>query len=412
MTKIKHLFTADWHLGKCLYKSKVIENNFYNAAFDLLEFAVSKRVNIIWNAGDLLDSIKPTEETLNVLKRIQEFLVKNEIRMNVISGNHDYPGNDRHWVSLFSDNTSFFGLHHFDVLPYVFAKENVRQALSEVENFDKWRKYQEGPFYGCNILPLHTPVKEFNGILGQSKQYLSCNDIVTSVIGSEARFTIVGDTHISSVINVDEKHIVISPGPIEMVYANESPDKYVYIVEFDSTTGQYGSLEQHLLPCSYIRIQSDLITSQAELDAFIETKIRNNPNYSFSDFFEKQVMLLVWCSNKDLSNEARGRLTEILNPSLTSRDNNVNPFTLHIVTKSPTQVKIGDVTTTQDVVDDNLVSVIKTFEDFSSQQISELQTSGKLSNKGAVLLKSLIHNTSADATVFDVAFKDYCNAAD
>jgi hypothetical protein len=403
MAKEKHLFTADWHLGKILYKSNVIENNFYQAAFQLLDYAKTNGVNKTWNAGDLLDSIKPTEQTLNVLKQINLYLLKNKMTMYVISGNHDYPGNGRHWVELFSADDSEFGLKNYGSLPYVFSKSDVLACLDSEAQLMHWEDNPNNPY---KFLMLHTPVSEYNNIPGKSKLYVSCKELRETKIGKAASFIIVGDTHITSSVQVEGyDYPVLSPGPIEMVYANESAEKYVYIVEYDTETKSFGSLEQHVLKCPYIRIQSDVLETTEDLDNFIETQIRNNPTYKFADFFENQVMLLIWCGNRELSNEARNRLTDILNPTDSIRDNTTHPLTVHVITKSAKKVVVNDVL--QPTEDASETILIKPYATFANEIVETLQTKGELSPAGCEFLRNLVSNTNSSQDQFNLSWSTY-----
>ena len=70
----KLLVTSDWHLGIRQFGLDIREQDFYDSAWNLVtQSAKDNTCNIILNAGDIFDSIKPSVRSVHALAKINQF---------------------------------------------------------------------------------------------------------------------------------------------------------------------------------------------------------------------------------------------------------------------------------------------------------------------------------------------------
>lgn len=308
---MKFLFTADWHLGKELYGKRFIKNNFYKAANAVIDLAIAEGVTRIFNAGDLLDTPNPSEETMSVLKQLQAKMLEHKIIMYVISGNHDFPGRAANWCQIVSDESSDYGFKFITDLPYLFSKQAILKFADE-NDMEKFALF--------GTLMLHTPVQDFNNL--KFDRYLTLQELSDSLSRfSNLEHVIVGDTHKALDITIGNIHF-ISPGSIELVSANEDSVKKVYIYDTDSKIGKWQTLA-----IDYLRIikTTDVLKSSGDIDRFISDIVSNN---NVEDLKNKNVLCILKC-NSQLSAEAHRRIYSFFTDNL----KNNNEVVVHIVIK-------------------------------------------------------------------------------
>ena len=380
MSKI--MYTADWHLGKELYGLDYTKQHFYNAAFSVLELAKELGVSEIYNAGDILDVVKPSEETMFVLKKIHYFLKQHNIAMYVISGNHDYVGK-RQWCEIVRDDTdlnSKSGIipvtyaSHPNGLNYAFIKPNVLEELSCV--IEPQSEHQP--------LLLHTPIKEFAGGYGsKNDKYLSVKDLSNTIGVKKFKHIVIGDTHKTMIVE-DSGYTYISPGSIENVYANEDIKKYVFI--YDTELDILNKVE---LPCSYVKIKTETpILSEKDLNAFVESIVNAS---NFKDLVKTKTVLYVWCSSH-MEGLCLSTLNKILygNKDQVVRDLETNPLLIHtIVVPTKKGLKLdNDGNEKLEIINKDELMEIDSFEEFKQRRINERQD---LSSEGKALLNAFLN---------------------
>lgn len=226
----KLLVTSDWHLGIRQFGLDIREQDFYDSAWNLVtQSAKDNACNIILNAGDIFDSIKPSVRSVHALAKINQFLIDNQMSMYYIEGNHDKT--IQHWTNTVNftpkDNYGIILLE--DGRPYNiddtstlfgFSFEADKEVLLEKINnlqLDPARK---------NILMIHISCKEFTGMDFTGNGF-SIYDIKRL---KEFDYIIIGDTHKHMQIQVD-KSLVLSPGSIELCSSAEDLVKYVYVID-------------------------------------------------------------------------------------------------------------------------------------------------------------------------------------
>ena len=84
--RIMHL--ADLHLGRTILEQSLIEDQKY-ILDEIIKFAIDKKVDLVLIAGDVYDKSIPSVDAVNLFSNFLTSLYKNNIRVFVISGNHD-----------------------------------------------------------------------------------------------------------------------------------------------------------------------------------------------------------------------------------------------------------------------------------------------------------------------------------
>lgn len=258
--------TADWHLGKRQYGIIQREEDFYNSALEIIK-GISGN-SVILNAGDILDSNLPRSKALAVLKDIDIKLKGKFSSLFYIEGNHDK--SDPPWIKILNTNTAY-GIKlledgiwkEIQTNVYVIGfKEQPKQIL-----FDKLKNIEDiNNTSSKKILLLHASCRDFTG----------CNFNVNSIALQEIPnldifdFVIIGDTHISKVIQINntKSTICISPGSIETVSASEDPIKYIYNIDVINHNA-------HALQIPSRKIIKLQILNNEDFEALIQNIIEN-----------------------------------------------------------------------------------------------------------------------------------------
>ena len=89
---IKILHTADWHIGKKLFKKSLDED--IQLFFDwLINYINNEEVDVLIVAGDIFDMANPSHSSRRLYYSILKELVQTGVKVIITSGNHDSPTN-------------------------------------------------------------------------------------------------------------------------------------------------------------------------------------------------------------------------------------------------------------------------------------------------------------------------------
>jgi DNA repair exonuclease SbcCD nuclease subunit len=130
----RFIHTADWHLWD---KHKYSVNNsrlkkiIRNIKF-IIKFAIKKKVDAVFVAGDLTHVYNPDEKVLNQLTKIFKYAIDNGIKLRIINGNHDTDGLNHSLESLQNIISSL----DTDMIK-IFTFKKDQQAISYREFFSK-----------------------------------------------------------------------------------------------------------------------------------------------------------------------------------------------------------------------------------------------------------------------------------
>lgn len=87
---MKFAHISDLHLGKRIHQFSMMEEQRY-ILDKMIEIAKAEKIDGIFIAGDVYDKIYPSAEAVALFDRFLVRLAKEEIKVFVISGNHDSP---------------------------------------------------------------------------------------------------------------------------------------------------------------------------------------------------------------------------------------------------------------------------------------------------------------------------------
>jgi len=94
---MKILHIADTHLGYSAYRKLTKDGmnqreiDIYNSFIQIIDYAVKSKPDLILHAGDLFDSVRPTNRAITIALEQIIRLSKEKIPFIVISGNHETP---------------------------------------------------------------------------------------------------------------------------------------------------------------------------------------------------------------------------------------------------------------------------------------------------------------------------------
>jgi exonuclease SbcD len=121
---MKILHTADWHIGKRLYKED-LSDDFDRFLDRLIETIVQHRVELVLISGDIFDQANPSNEARKQYYRALLKLNQINVKVIVTGGNHD----SAHMLNAPSDLLRNMNIHVVGELP-----ENLNEAIIPIEN--------------------------------------------------------------------------------------------------------------------------------------------------------------------------------------------------------------------------------------------------------------------------------------
>jgi DNA repair exonuclease SbcCD nuclease subunit len=186
------LHIADTHLGYSAYR-KVTEDGInqrevdvYNAFKQFIDYAVESKPNLILHAGDLFDSVRPTNRAITVALQQIMRLSMAKIPFVVISGNHETPRlketgnifnifehldhvypiyNDRYETIPFKINNKRIAIH---AIPQCQTKKELNDNLKKVKT-DNSSDYNVFIVHGAVIGIKEFSMNEFNELIIPTK---------------------------------------------------------------------------------------------------------------------------------------------------------------------------------------------------------------------------------------------------
>ena len=96
------LHTSDWHLGRSFHGLHLLDDQAKVLA-DILYVAKNSKVDALVLAGDIYDRAVPPTEAVGLLNStIEELILKLQIPVILIAGNHDNPDRLNFGQALFA----------------------------------------------------------------------------------------------------------------------------------------------------------------------------------------------------------------------------------------------------------------------------------------------------------------------
>lgn len=124
---MKFIHTSDWHLGKLLFETRLIDDQAHALA-QLIELAKAEKPDAIFVSGDIYDRAVPPPEAVQLCDETLSSLVLTlKIPVIIIAGNHDSPERLDFGSRLFAANN-------------LFIRGDLKADLAPVELQDKHGK--------------------------------------------------------------------------------------------------------------------------------------------------------------------------------------------------------------------------------------------------------------------------------
>ena len=194
---MKILHVADTHLGYSAYRRVTEEGvnqremDTYDAFKQFIDCALKSKPDIVIHAGDLFDSVRPTNRAITFAIHQILRLSKQEIPFVIIAGNHEHPKlkETGHIFSVLDHIENVYPIYNakYETIPFELDDKKITihaipQTITKQEFNDNLKKIKPEASADYNILVAHGGVKgikefsmnEFNELIIPT-QYLKFN---------------------------------------------------------------------------------------------------------------------------------------------------------------------------------------------------------------------------------------------
>lgn len=308
-SELKFFHTADWHLGKLVQGTNMVEDQRY-----ILEQFVrdieQEQPDAVIIAGDLYDRGVPPTEAVNLLDEVLETIViKLKTPVLAIAGNHDSPGRLNFGSKLMQANgchiigqvkkeldpiilTDEAGEVHFYLVPYA-DPSMVRHVLEDEEirsHNDAMKAIVEK--ITCKMDPHSRHVFVGHAFVtpqGEEQENTSDSERPLSIGGAEHvdanhfssfHYTALG--HLHQAHHVLNETIRYSGSPLKYSISEENHNKAYYIIELDEN----GKVEIEKRSLTPVR---DMRTVEAKMDELLLHSV--NEDYVFVRLLDEAPVL-------------------------------------------------------------------------------------------------------------------------
>ena len=238
---IKVIHTADWHLRDMQFGKNARAQDFTDSVFRIVDIAVQNGVDYILCAGDILNSKRPSSRNIADLIRLNQKLLTNNVKLFVITGNHDkcHPS----WIKVLQDEmaeTGHCAIYDIDFqLVSMKGRDGKEYTIYGVPDMapDDFRE-KSADFPEADFMMFHALIKDFAAFDAGDK-VLKVSDLPSD----KYKAILLGDIHTHKYIDL-ENCVVGYPGSTELCSRNESVDKFVTLF----TLQDNGTLERDSIP--------------------------------------------------------------------------------------------------------------------------------------------------------------------
>jgi DNA repair exonuclease SbcCD nuclease subunit len=285
---IKVIHTADWHLRDMQFGKNARAQDFTDSVFRIVDIAVQNGVDYILCAGDILNSKRPSSRNIADLIRLNQKLLTNNVKLFVITGNHDkcHPS----WIKVLQEEmaeTGHCAIYDIDFqLVSMKARDGKEYTIYGVPDMapDDFRE-RNVDFPEADFMMFHALIKDFAAFDAGDK-VLKVSDLPSD----KYKAILLGDIHTHKYIDL-ENCVVGYPGSTELCSRNESVNKFVTLF----TLQDNGTLERESIPLKLNKpiIADDVRTAEEANDLLIKINelkdehptilVRKDP--SFTDLY-------------------------------------------------------------------------------------------------------------------------------
>ncbi len=239
---VKFIHCADLHLGatfksisaKCSHEVKtLIVNSTFSSWQQLVAKAVDAKVDFVLISGDIFDNPNPLLRVRMLFKEGIDKLLKNSIRVFIVSGNHDNnielfkEFNFPETVKIFSaDSVENFVSDELKVVVsgISYHGDNAKENLSKLFNANGLNQnYFKIALLHANIGGVTTYDENYGF-------YSSCN--LGDLSSQNFDYWALGHIHNGAILR-DEKPYAVYPGSLQGLNINQDTPKGAYLVEVD-----------------------------------------------------------------------------------------------------------------------------------------------------------------------------------
>ena len=259
---------ADTHLRDTQYGTPKRGEDFFQGFKNAIKAGL-KEVDMYVLVGDIFDKSRPSSTVVKQIMEIDAMLVKNQMKMLAVTGNHDWC--KQPWVdTLFGGRTSdSYGIIPIDdktmtVFGFVFTgvvthnASSFREALPEIEKQAK----------GADVVLFHGFVDGIVPMYAGSKNPLHVDELP---IAQTNEAWLLGDIHVQGYVDrprPDTKNVLIGyPGSTEMCSSGEATQKSLPCIKVSKDAAQSAKFINYQTR----KFISETIKTPAELDALIAT---------------------------------------------------------------------------------------------------------------------------------------------
>jgi len=172
---MKILHISDTHLGYTAYRKVTDEGmnqreiDVYNAFIQIIDYVIKNKPDLILHAGDLFDSVRPTNRAISIAIQQLIRLTKSDIPMVIIAGNHETPRlkETGHIFTIFEHLNNIYPVYNnkYEQLSYEIKNKKITiHAIPHChtkkdfsESFKKIKKNKSSDF---DILLTHGAVSD------------------------------------------------------------------------------------------------------------------------------------------------------------------------------------------------------------------------------------------------------------
>ncbi|MFT4031125.1 MAG: exonuclease SbcCD subunit D C-terminal domain-containing protein [Siphonobacter sp.] len=262
---MKILHTADWHLGKRLYQTDLLEDSrqFVKWLLALLE---ERQIDVLLVAGDVFDTTNPSPEAIQIYFDFLKGLVALNCQVIITGGNHDSPAvlnGPRHLLRLLNIHVIGGACEDCleEVLPLLDRQKNLQGVICAVpflrdrdlkrsvegENFETRRLavragiqrryeqvYQHGRATYANVPVLGMGHLFVNGSLPSDNDdklhHIGTLDLFEANLFPSFDYLALGHIHRPQMI-AKQENIRYSGSPIALSFSERLDEKIVVLLE-------------------------------------------------------------------------------------------------------------------------------------------------------------------------------------
>lgn len=287
---MKIFHTADWHLGKIVHGTSMLEDQRY-IINQFIEKIRQEKPDVIIIAGDLYDRVNPPPEAVQLLNEfLDEVVLTLEIPVIAIAGNHDSPVRLHFGSKLMQEKGYYivgqfekeqkpiilkdeFGEVHFHLIPFVdpsvvrnlYEDDTIRSyddALKTIVNQIE-KNLEEN---ARHVLVTHyfiTPQGEAKENTSDSERILSVGGIEHVNAAHFSNFHYVALGHLHRAHAVREKYIRYAGSPLKYSISEENHEKGFYEIDLQAD-GSVDVIKRKLTP------QRDMRTVEGKLEDLLQ----------------------------------------------------------------------------------------------------------------------------------------------